>query len=250
MEIREFGTGNSRAIVLIHPSLVTWDYFEYVIPLLESDYRLVVPVLPGYNLGDDSDFSSVEQIASELDAWLVDHGIERVHAIYGCSMGGSIALRMAAYGKGRARHYVMDGGITPYRLPYLLTRPIALRDFLMVALGKLGGEKLMVKAFSSTEFSDEDMRYLANMMRHCSYRTLWRTFDSCNNYHMPKVPIQVNGTIHYWYAEKERHARKWDIAYMRELVPQTVFRQFDDMDHGDMALFQPERLARELAALA
>ena len=43
MEIREFGTGNSRAIVLIHPSLVTWDYFEYVIPLLESDYRLVVP---------------------------------------------------------------------------------------------------------------------------------------------------------------------------------------------------------------
>lgn len=25
------------------------DYFEYVIPLLEKDYRLIVPALPGYD---------------------------------------------------------------------------------------------------------------------------------------------------------------------------------------------------------
>ena len=35
MRICEFGRENPECILLIHPSLVTWDYFEYVIPLLK-----------------------------------------------------------------------------------------------------------------------------------------------------------------------------------------------------------------------
>jgi hypothetical protein len=33
--IHEFGKENEKVILLIHPSVVKWDYFEYVIPLLE-----------------------------------------------------------------------------------------------------------------------------------------------------------------------------------------------------------------------
>ena len=250
MEIKEFGTQNERVVVLIHPSLVTWDYFERVIPLLEGDYHLVVPVLPGYNLEDASDFISVEGHAAEVGDWLVSHGLGKVFAVYGCSMGGSVVLRMAVDNKVQAGHYVMDGGITPYQLPWILTRFIALRDFLMMAIGKMGGEKLLVKAFSTTEFSDEDLRYVANILKHCSYKTLWNTFDSCNNYLMPKEPVRFSGTVHYWYAEKERKARDWDLKYMHKFVPATEFRELDGMDHGDMALFQPERFAKEIRALS
>ena len=44
MTIHEFGEGNGRTAVLIHPSLVMWDYFEYVIPLLIVMLVLTVPV--------------------------------------------------------------------------------------------------------------------------------------------------------------------------------------------------------------
>lgn len=164
-------------------------------------------------------------------------------------MGGSIVLRMAADGKLKAAHYIMDGGITPYQLPWILTRFIALRDFGMMALGKLGGEKLIVKAFSSTEFSEDNLQYVANIFRHCTYKTLWNTFDSTNNYRMPKQPMRFPGTVHYWYAEKERKARDWDIRYMQKFVPNTIFRSFEGMDHGDMALFYPERFAEEILTL-
>ena len=249
MRIHEYGQENRECILLIHPSLVTWDYFENVIPLLEKDYHLLIPALPGYDLQDDSEFNSVERIASELADALLQKNIHEVKAIYGCSMGGSIALRMAADGKLKAQHYVMDGGITPYQLPWILTRFLALRDFGMMALGKLGGEKMIVKAFSSTEYSEEDLKYVANIFRHCTYRTLWNTFDSCNNYEMPKQPMHFPGKVHYWYAEKERKARKWDLKYMEKFVPETVFRSFDGMDHGDMALFYPEQMAQELHCL-
>lgn len=36
MTIHEFGTENTEIILLIHPSVVKWDYFENVIPLLEK----------------------------------------------------------------------------------------------------------------------------------------------------------------------------------------------------------------------
>ena len=249
MRIYEYGKENPECILLIHPSLVTWDYFEYVIPLLEKRYHLLIPALPGYDLNDDSEFSSVEQIASELADDILKRGIQEVKAIYGCSMGGSITLRMAADGKLKAKNYIMDGGITPYQLPWILTRFIAVRDFGMMALGKLGGEKLIVKAFSSTQYSEEDLKYVAKIFRHCTYKTLWNTFDSCNNYKMPKKTMRFTGKVHYWYAEKECKARDWDLKYMKKFVPDTVFKCFKGMDHGDMALFYPERMAQELLKL-
>ena len=249
MRIYEYGKQNPECILLIHPSLVTWDYFENVVPLLEKDYHLLIPAVPGYDLEDRSQFSSVEEIASELADELLQRGIREVKTIYGCSMGGSIVLRMAADGKLKGRNYIMDGGITPYQLPWILTRFIALRDFGMMALGKLGGESVIVKAFSSTQYSEEDLKYVANIFRHCTYKTLWNTFDSCNNYTMPKGTLRFSGRVHYWYAEKERKARDWDLKYMKKYVPDTVFKCFAGMDHGDMALFYPERMAQELRRL-
>ena len=250
MRIYEFGKENPECILLIHPSLVTWDYFEYVIPLLEKHYHLLIPALPGYDLKDDSDFSSVEAVALRLAADLADRGIQEVETIYGCSVGGSIALRMAVDGKLSAKNIVMDGGITPYQLPWILTRFIALRDFGLMAFGKSGGEKLIVKAFSSTGFSEEDMKYVAGIFRHCTFKTLWNTFNSCNNYKMPKEVMHLPCRIYYWYAEKERKARDWDIKYMKKYLPDTVFRCFEGMDHVDMALFHPERMAKELHRLS
>ena len=220
MRIYEYGKENPECILLIHPSLVTWDYFEYVIPLLEKHYHLLIPALPGYDLNDDSEFSSVEQIASELADDVLKRGIQEVKAIFGCSMGGSIALRMATDGKLKAKNYIMDGG-----------------------------EKLIVKAFSSTQYSEEDLKYVAKIFRHCTYKTFWNTFDSCNNYKMPKKTMRFTGKVHYWYAEKERKARDWDLKYMKKFVPETVFKSFKGMDHGEMALFYPERMAQELLKL-
>ena len=52
MKIYEYGEENPECILLIHPSLVTWDYFENVIPLLEEHYHLLIPAIPGYDLKD------------------------------------------------------------------------------------------------------------------------------------------------------------------------------------------------------
>ena len=48
MNIHEFGADKNKIIVLIHPSLVMWDYFEYILSILKEEYHIIVPALPGY----------------------------------------------------------------------------------------------------------------------------------------------------------------------------------------------------------
>ena len=97
MTIHEYGADREKVIVLIHPSVVMWDYFENVIPLLKDKYHLIIPALPGYDEENpNEDFTSVEEIADNLAKWLIEHKIRTIDTLYGCSMGGAIVLKMIA----------------------------------------------------------------------------------------------------------------------------------------------------------
>lgn len=240
MNIHEFGKENEKTILLIHPSVVKWDYFEAVIPLLQVNYHLLVPALPGYDFENNSDFTSVEQIADELNNWLKAEGYTELYAVYGCSMGGSIALMVALGQKIKMRHCIMDGGITPYQLPWIVTRFIALKDYLMMMLGRIGGVGLLEKAFATDDYTKEDLQYVSDVLRHCSRKTLWRTFDSCNNYKVPEPVPEVDTQMHYWYARGEEKERKQDIAYIKNKFPQTTFEILPDLGHAGLVLLKPE----------
>ena len=246
MTIHEFGQVHDEVVVLVHPSVVMWDYFEYVIPLMQEHYHLIVPALPGYDTENGSDFTSVEQITEELADWLITHDHREIACIYGCSMGGAVVTRFLADRKVKVRSAVIDGGITPYQLPWIVTRLIAIKDFLLISMGKVGGLKILQKAFSTDDYSEEDLQYIAKVLKHMSAKTIWRTFESCNNYDMPNPVTADCEHIEYWYAKAEEKDRKGDIAYIRQNLPQTVFKVFEDIGHGGLAALKPELLAAEL----
>lgn len=218
-------------------------------PLLEKDFHLIIPALPGYDPDRKDDFTSVEVIAAEIEKWFRDKEIQKVECIYGCSMGGAIVAKLLSNNLIHFEHAVMDGGITPYQLPWLLTRFIALRDFIMISMGKLGGIKLLEKAFSTDELSEDDIRYEAKVLDMISYRTIWRTFDSANNYAMPKRVVSDCPYIEYWFADAEEKDRKWDIAYIRKAFPDSRFVRYRNAGHGGLAPFYPEKLAKGIRKL-
>ena len=208
MTIHEFGKENRETIVLIH--------------------------------------TSVEKIAEDLTSWLEKRHLIKIHCIYGCSMGGAVVIRTLLDRRLEIRRAIIDGGITPYQLPWILTRMIAVKDFLLVSMGKIGGIRLLEKAFATDELSEEDIKYEANVLSMISYRTIWNTFDSCNNYRMPKHPQTNCRQLEYWYSDGEAKERRGDIGYMKKVFPQTEFRLIRNAGHGGLAPFQPERLARGL----
>jgi len=246
MTIHEFGKENDKIMILLHPAVVMWDFFEYVIPVLKKDYHLIVPAIPGYDPDVKSDFTSVEDIAEELEIWLTAKGITQVDCIYGCSMGGAFITKLLSNGVIHFNRAVIDGGITPYQLPWIVTRLILIRDFLMISIGKLGGVKLLEKAFATENLSEEDIQYEAKVLEMISYKTIWRTFDSTDNYSMPKIVTTDCPKIEYWYGDGEEKQRKWDIDYIRKVFPNTVFKKFDNAGHASLAPFQSERFVEAI----
>lgn len=250
MTIHEYGRNNEKIVVLVHPSVVMWDFFEYVVPLLEKEYHVIIPALPGYDEENpDEDFTSVEDIAGELGEWFIRNKITAIDVLYGCSMGGSVVLRMLADSKVTIKNTICDGGITPYQLPWLLTRFIAIKDFLLIAMGKIGGLGLLEKAFATDEYSKEDLKYMAKVLHFISYKTIWRTFESCNNYTMPKNPVKYPGKFEYWYGDKESKERKEDMNYVNSHISHVEFVEMKDMGHASMAPLYPEKMAERIRAL-
>lgn len=250
MTIHEYGTDKEKVIILVHPSVVMWDYFEYVIPQLAENYHLIIPALPGYDEEDPSEnFTSIEEIADNLAKWLLARKLNTVELIYGCSMGGSIVLRMIANQQITVKNVVCDGGITPYQLPWICTRFLAVRDFLMISMGKIGGLGLLEKAFSTDEYSKEDLKYISGVLHFISYQTIWHTFESCNNYTMPKSIPEYSGKFQYWYGDKEEKERTADIKYVKERFPHMEFIKFSDMGHASMASLYPQKMIEQIELL-
>jgi hypothetical protein len=80
-----------------------------------------------------------------------------------------------------------------------------------------------------------------------SYKTIWRTFDSCNNYKMPEPVPQPEGYVEYWYAHAEEKARAWDISYIKKNFKNARFVKLDNIGHGGMASTQPQKMADMLS---
>jgi len=89
----KFSDSDGRpVVVLLHGSPMASETFDAVLPYLESDFRLVVPDLPGFGRSDrDVSDYSIASHAESLASLLERLGVEESHLV-GYSMGGGVAL--------------------------------------------------------------------------------------------------------------------------------------------------------------
>ncbi len=248
MNIHESGAGNPDTIVLLHPLGTRWDIFEPVIPPLSVHYHLVIPAIPGHDPEDpESEFTSIEEIAKELEKWLRSHGYGNVACLYGCSMGGAVVTRLLADHRIGADLAIIDGGITPYHLPKPITGLIGVRDWGMMMLGKYMSVKALRGVFSADKYSPEDLQYVKDVLKGLSSRTIWRAFYSTNNYTMPKRIPPLRTRIQYWYGEEEEKDRAWDMEYIRKTFTTAEFIKMPGLGHAEFLTLHPVEFFRKLA---
>lgn len=51
----------------------------------------------------------------------------------------------------------------------------------------LGRAALLEKAFATDGYSKENLQDAADNLKHRSRKTIWRAFESCNNYRLPDL---------------------------------------------------------------
>lgn len=242
MRFLHFGTKNIETIVMLHASCMTWEFLKNAINTLAQDYHVIVPVMPGYDMENNSDYTSVEEIANETEDYLLKNGYSTLDGIYGISMGGSIVIKMLANKRVDIKKAVIDAGITPYQLPAPLSKLFVIRDYsFMITL------KNSIKVFShfvsKEKYGSDTFERLKEVMLHVSRKTIWNNFNSCNTYSMPDKVKNSDTRIEYWYGSKEKMNRRRDIKYVKKIFPDISIKEIKGFNHAEFVMLEPERFS-------
>src|SRR3954451_9813620 len=89
-------------MVCLHGFTDTWRTWELVLPTLERRHDVLAPTLIGHAGGPPLEGeASIDRAAEAVERAMDDGGSEPAHLV-GNSLGGSLALRLAARGRARS----------------------------------------------------------------------------------------------------------------------------------------------------
>lgn len=152
MQILEHGQEHERTLLFFPCTAEPVWAFADTITLLSQRWHVFQVVYDGHQPEYPGDFTSVEQTVDEVISYLKSHGVSRLGGAYGCSMGGACLTRMLALGKIPISRAIIDGGITPYQLPFLVRKLLLARDVLSFKM-TANSRKILEAAFPPERFT-------------------------------------------------------------------------------------------------
>ena len=152
MHILEHGQGQEKTLLFLPCTAEPVWAFEKTVALLAQSWHVFQVVYDGHEPSYPGDFTSVEQTVDEITDYLRAQGVTCLDAAYGCSLGGACLTRLLALDKMPVKRAIIDGGITPYQLPYLIRKLLLARDMLSFKLAA-NNRKILEAAFPPERFT-------------------------------------------------------------------------------------------------
>ena len=249
MQILEQGQEKERTLLFFPCTAEPVWAFAETIALLSQRWHVFQVVFDGHQPEYPGDFTSVEQTVDEVTEDLKKRGVTQLDAAYGCSLGGACLTRLLALNKIPVRRAIIDGGITPYQLPYLLRRLILARDVLSFKIAA-NNRKILETAFPPERFTlpghDPVKEYdaIEAYLKTYSDRTIRNVFWSGNNYALPQTPAKSGTKITYWYGDDEKKDRRSNIRFIKRYFPQIRVHGIPKMAHAELVIVHPEEFCR------
>ena len=248
MRVLEYGKEHEKKLLFLPCTAEPEWAFTDAVTLLSQDYHVMQIVYDGHGETGE-DFVSVETTVDEITDWLQAHGIVRLDAAYGCSLGGACLTRFLALGKILVGRAVIDAGITPYQMPLSLRRLACLRDYLGFKF-VTRSRKVLETAYPPERWTlpgrDPVKEYdaLSAYLKTYSGKTIRNIFWSANNYTLPPEPVETGCRITYWYGDEEKKARRSNIHFIKQYFPHAQMHSISKMDHAELVMIHPQEFYR------
>lgn len=240
MKFLTYGSAAAPAVLLIHGMGCGGEHsFQAVIPALADTYRVIVPLLDGYD-GGETIFSTIQNQAEKIARYLEAQGSTHLYAAVGMSMGGFICLELFCRFDVRTDKLILDSG-------YLNNLPCSRLVSTVTAWGfgalRRGKWKRVVDAGMGKIMG---YRFRAEDLYPASFGTIYQSELSCITYPLPEDLEAIRaGEVEFWYGEKEPHM----IAGMETLkkrLPGMKCVSMGDVGHGEIMFEDPERYAENI----
>ena len=254
MKIYTFGKEDAPVILLLPGTCCHWKgNFGHVIPLLEMDFRVLCVSYDGFDETERTEFLTMTDETEKIENYIQKNCGGRIHAAYGCSLGGSFVGLLAA----RKRIHMDYGILGSSDLDQ--ASPLAAKlqtDFLLPLIYPVVRDgKLKVKFLQKRldKRARESGDYVKAFLKMFGDARPYVTMQSCKNQFYSDLitplpdKIHVPGTeIHVFYALKM--GVKYRARYQRHFAHPVLHEQ--NLQHEELLACSPEQWAHLVKSIA
>lgn len=231
MQYVEYGKENHDTILLLHGGGLSWWNYEEVAKSLQKDYHIILPVLDGH-AESDRPFTTIEDNAAEIIAFIDTHFGSSVLLMGGLSLGGQILLEILSQRNDICKYAIIESALViPSKFTHAMIKP---------AFGSCYG-LIQYKWFSKLQFkslkikSDLFERYFRDT---CAiFKTDMIAFMQANSLYSLKETIKnCTAKVHVFVGGKENDAMRKSAEAIHHTLQESLLQVLPQWYHGDFSI--------------
>ncbi len=244
MRYLEYGGSNQRTVMLLHGGgLAPWNYRKAA-EMLQSDFRVILPVLDGH-AGSDCHFTTIENNAAEMIAFIRENLGGTAELLGGLSLGGQIMLEMLSQQGDICCHALIESAmVIPAKLTHALAAPAFGCSYPLIRQ----------KWFAKLQFRQlrMDAEYFADYYRDtCAVEKAdMIAFMKANtSYQLKESVSRCTADIRIYYGEREVSGIRRSARLLHDAIPHSTLTELSGMYHGGFSLNHPAEYADAVRAI-
>ena len=124
MHYVEYGKENNNIILLLHGGGLSWWNYEDTAKSLQKDFHIILPILDGH-AESDKPFTTIEDNAAEIIAFIDTHFGGSVFMIGGLSLGGQILLEILSQRNNICKYAIIESALViPSKITHSMIKPV------------------------------------------------------------------------------------------------------------------------------
>ena len=238
MNIQLFGKNEAPTLLLIPGLGVSYEIFLPLIRLTEDRFRILAVEADGFTLGKQTRFTSIDDQAVQIIAYLQQHCGGHIHCAYGLSMGGKILSRILERNELTINHAILDAApLLP--LPKWLVNPLRYYQAWNVwtCYHWTGFWKRVFRSHYFDVLLDECKKVFP-------FGGTQAVKDGYKDIYTNRLESIHGADIHFWYGTKEAFVAKPQAKHLLALCPEAHIDVFDGMNHGQFLIDHPDEVAK------
>lgn len=254
MKIYAFGKEDAPVILLLPGTCCHWKgNFGRVIPLLETDFRVLCVSYDGFDETERMEFPTMLEETEKIEDYIREHCGGHIRAAYGCSLGGSFVGLLAARGRIHTDYGILGSSDLDQTLKFaakLQTELLLPLIYPVIRDGRFKNRLLQKKMEKRVEQMGD---YVKAFMEMLGGARPYVTEQSCKNQFYSDLitplpdKIDIPGTqIHIFYALKmgEKYRARYEQHFARPIIHE------QDMQHEELLACHPEQWAELVKSIA
>jgi pimeloyl-[acyl-carrier protein] methyl ester esterase len=245
--------GQGRPLVLLHGWSISAAVFNEVARLLASDFRLLIPDLPGHGGSSPALQNDLAGIAADLMCWIAATE-ENPVTLIGWSLGGMLSLEIVRQNKLSVDRLVLIGTTPRFTIydDWMFGLPAVQVQALIRNLERRFESALgdfFALAFAGEKISDERLRTIRNFaVRHSPLPDHDVALDLLNMLTVQDqrdILAEIHQPVRVLHGELDRIVPVAAGRYLAEMLPQGEFIEFAAIGHAPF-LSQPQSVAEKI----